>query len=89
MNYLLKYFSADGNYEVTLMTKATVYFDGRVIWEVRLKKNIFFVFFNDLFDFLATGNLQIQLYHRCGIFSIRFVYFDMNRYLYGMKMIFI
>ena len=26
--------SADGNYEVTLMTKATVYFDGRVIWEV-------------------------------------------------------
>jgi hypothetical protein len=26
-------FSADGNYEVTLMTKATVYFDGRVIWE--------------------------------------------------------
>jgi hypothetical protein len=28
-------FSADGNYEVTLMTKATVYFDGRVIWEVR------------------------------------------------------
>jgi hypothetical protein len=30
-------FSADGNYEVTLMTKATVYFDGRVIWEVRRK----------------------------------------------------
>lgn len=28
-------FSADGNYEVTLMTKATVYFDGHVIWEVR------------------------------------------------------
>ncbi|CAF4551805.1 unnamed protein product, partial [Rotaria sp. Silwood2] len=24
---------ADGNYEVTLMTKATVYYDGRVIWE--------------------------------------------------------
>ena len=32
----LNTFSADGNYEVTLMTKATVYFDGRVIWEVRL-----------------------------------------------------
>ena len=29
-----KNFSADGNYEVTLMTKATVYYDGRVIWEV-------------------------------------------------------
>ena len=28
-------FSADGNYEVTLMTKATVYYDGRVIWEVK------------------------------------------------------
>ncbi|CAF4829343.1 unnamed protein product, partial [Rotaria socialis] len=25
---------ADGNYEVTLMTKATVHYDGRVIWEV-------------------------------------------------------
>ncbi|CAF0931453.1 unnamed protein product [Didymodactylos carnosus] len=25
--------NADGNYEVTLMTKATVYHDGRVIWE--------------------------------------------------------
>ncbi|CAF5132834.1 unnamed protein product, partial [Rotaria magnacalcarata] len=24
---------ADGNYEVTLMTKATVHYDGRVIWE--------------------------------------------------------
>ena len=32
-----KDFSADGNYEVTLMTKATVYYDGRVIWEVRHK----------------------------------------------------
>jgi len=34
---ILNSFSADGNYEVTLMTKATVYYDGRVIWEVRLK----------------------------------------------------
>jgi hypothetical protein len=38
---ILNSFSADGNYEVTLMTKATVYYDGRVIWEVRLKtKNV-------------------------------------------------
>jgi len=41
---LLKFFSADGNYEVTLMTKATVYFDGRVIWGVKLK-NIVISFF--------------------------------------------
>ncbi|CAF5063369.1 unnamed protein product, partial [Rotaria magnacalcarata] len=25
--------NADGNYEVNLMTKATVYYNGRVIWE--------------------------------------------------------
>ncbi|CAF1470251.1 unnamed protein product [Adineta steineri] len=30
---LVLFNNADGNYEVTLMTKATVYFDGRVIWE--------------------------------------------------------
>ncbi|CAF0776735.1 unnamed protein product [Adineta steineri] len=30
---IVLYNNADGNYEVTLMTKATVYFDGRVIWE--------------------------------------------------------
>lgn len=34
MMMMMESFSADGNYEVTLMTKATVYFDGRVIWEV-------------------------------------------------------
>ncbi|CAF4219303.1 unnamed protein product, partial [Rotaria sp. Silwood2] len=33
---------ADGNYEVTLMTKATVYYDGRVIWEVILKTIVVF-----------------------------------------------
>ncbi len=66
--------SADGNYEVTLMTKATVYYDGRVIWEVRLKNkkrhslNYFFLL-------LATSYLQIKLYNQCGIFSIRLVYF--------------
>lgn len=26
-------FSADGNYEVTLMTKATVYYNGLVVWQ--------------------------------------------------------
>ncbi|CAF0735292.1 unnamed protein product [Rotaria sp. Silwood1] len=30
---IVLYNNADGNYEVTLMTKATVYYDGRVIWE--------------------------------------------------------
>ncbi|CAF4151117.1 unnamed protein product, partial [Rotaria magnacalcarata] len=30
---VFKSFSADGNYEVNLMTKATVYYNGRVIWE--------------------------------------------------------
>ncbi|CAF4648713.1 unnamed protein product, partial [Rotaria sp. Silwood1] len=30
---LVLFNNADGNYEVTLMTKATVYYDGRVIWE--------------------------------------------------------
>ncbi|CAF1383687.1 unnamed protein product, partial [Didymodactylos carnosus] len=32
-NKLVPLYNADGNYEVTLMTKATVYHDGRVIWE--------------------------------------------------------
>jgi nicotinic acetylcholine receptor len=27
------HFSADGNYEVTLMTKATLHPDGKVVWE--------------------------------------------------------
>lgn len=27
------YYSADGNYEVTLMTKATVYHNGLVVWQ--------------------------------------------------------
>lgn len=26
-------YSADGNYEVTLMTKATVYYNGLVVWQ--------------------------------------------------------
>lgn len=30
---LTVYFSADGNYEVTLMTKATLHHTGRVVWE--------------------------------------------------------
>ncbi|CAF1068539.1 unnamed protein product [Rotaria sordida] len=30
---LVLFNNADGNYEVKLMTKATVYYDGRVIWE--------------------------------------------------------
>jgi len=47
MIYLLKFFSADGNYEVTLMTKATVYFDGRVIWEVKLRNIV--ISFSGLF----------------------------------------
>lgn len=29
----LFYYSADGNYEVTLMTKATVYHNGLVVWQ--------------------------------------------------------
>lgn len=31
--YLTIYFSADGDFPITLMTKATVHFDGRIIWE--------------------------------------------------------
>jgi hypothetical protein len=65
MIYILKYFSADGNYEVTLMTKATVYYDGRVIWEVRLK-NILYVcvfFLNYFIRFISHQpytNLVVQ-----------------------------
>ena len=29
----LFYHSADGNYEVTLMTKAIIYWNGRILWE--------------------------------------------------------
>jgi hypothetical protein len=63
-------FSADGNYEVTLMTKATVYYDGRVIWEVkRCRERMFMKYLY----FLATSNIQIKLYNQCGILSIRLV----------------
>lgn len=56
--------SADGNYEVTLMTKATVYYDGRVVWEVRDigsesndgEEKTLAMFF------LASSHLQIQLH---------------------------
>ncbi len=48
-------FSADGNYEVTLMTKATVYYDGRVIWEVSKKKRFFYEII--FLYFLATSNI--------------------------------
>lgn len=29
----LKHFSADGNYEVTIMTKAILHHDGKVVWK--------------------------------------------------------
>lgn len=48
-------FSADGNYEVTLMTKATVYYDGRVIWEVREREGG--GFHGIILVLLATSNL--------------------------------
>ena len=31
--FLSYLFSADGNYEVTLMTKATIYYNGAVVWQ--------------------------------------------------------
>ena len=33
VNYFLNSLSADGNYEVTLMTKATLHYNGKVLWE--------------------------------------------------------
>ena len=30
--FIIKYFSADGNYEVTIMTKAILHYTGRVKW---------------------------------------------------------
>ena len=50
------------------MTKATVYYDGRVIWEVRdesgVKRSM-------TLSLLATGHLQIKLHDQCGILSVR------------------
>ena len=33
MRLFMPLFSADGSYEVTLMTKATVYYNGMVVWQ--------------------------------------------------------
>lgn len=70
MMMMMESFSADGNYEVTLMTKATVYFDGRVIWEVSDRRDTRW----NAFFRLATGHLQVKLYDQCGILSIRWVH---------------
>lgn len=33
IEYYIVNLSADGNYEVTLMTKATLHYNGKVLWE--------------------------------------------------------
>ena len=82
--YPLCFYSADGNYQVTLMTKATLHSNGRVVWEppaiYKSSCNIDVEYFP--FD-VQTCSMKFSSWTYDG-FLVRSIFKDFNSYLLAL-----